>query len=137
MPSLPPKHRPVVRRMTAAPNHDEQRRGSSTSRGYDSKWSRVAKAYKAKHPLCVQCQTLGRIVASTDVDHIVPHGLKAAIDSGDVARIERARRLFWDSRNWQALCAPCHSAKTAREDGGFGNSRFDGRVQNVGRESET
>jgi len=28
--------------------------------------------------------------------------------------------MFWDERNWQALCKPCHDAKTAREDGGFG-----------------
>jgi 5-methylcytosine-specific restriction protein A len=40
------------------------------------------------------------------VDHITPHG-------GDEA-------LFWDRDNWQPLCKPCHDAKTAREDGGFG-----------------
>jgi 5-methylcytosine-specific restriction protein A len=28
-----------------------------------------------------------------------------------------------DGSNWQTLCAPCHSAKTAREDGGFGNRK--------------
>lgn len=27
---------------------------------------------------------------------------------------------------WQPLCAPCHSRKTATEDGGFGN-RWTGR----------
>jgi 5-methylcytosine-specific restriction protein A len=31
--------------------------------------------------------------------------------------------LFWDRSNWQGLCHPCHSAKTATEDGGFGNAR--------------
>jgi len=41
------------------------------------------------------------------VDHIVPH-------RGD-------RALFWDTSNWQPLCKPHHDAKTAREDGGFGN----------------
>ena len=29
--------------------------------------------------------------------------------------------LFWDSSNWQGLCAKCHGIKTASEDGGFGN----------------
>ena len=29
--------------------------------------------------------------------------------------------LFWNASNWQALCKRCHDAKTAREDGGFGN----------------
>ncbi|MGA6536930.1 HNH endonuclease signature motif containing protein [Stenotrophomonas sp. NPDC101269] len=28
-----------------------------------------------------------------------------------------------DLSNLQGLCRPCHSAKTAREDGGFGNRR--------------
>jgi 5-methylcytosine-specific restriction protein A len=45
-------------------------------------------------------------VAANEVDHIKPH-------KGDMA-------LFWDSSNWQSLCKPCHSAKTATEDGGFG-----------------
>ena len=43
------------------------------------------------------------------VDHIAPH-------QGDDA-------LFWDQTNWQPLCNGCHSAKTAREDGGFGNRK--------------
>jgi 5-methylcytosine-specific restriction protein A len=32
--------------------------------------------------------------------------------------------LFWDQSNWQPLCHTCHSKKTAREDGGFGNSEL-------------
>jgi 5-methylcytosine-specific restriction protein A len=35
------------------------------------------------------------------VDHVVPH-------RGDAV-------LFWNKRNWAALCKPCHDAKTARE----------------------
>lgn len=30
--------------------------------------------------------------------------------------------LFWDRTNWQGLAWPCHSRKTARQDGGFGRS---------------
>lgn len=57
----------------------------------------------AEHPVCAMCGA-----PATDLDHKVPH-------KGDVS-------LFWDMGNWQALCAGCHSAKTAREDGGFGNT---------------
>ena len=46
------------------------------------------------------------IVRATVVDHIIPH-------KGD-------QKLFWDTRNWQPLCKPCHDKKTATEDGGFG-----------------
>jgi 5-methylcytosine-specific restriction protein A len=49
------------------------------------------------------------VTEATDVDHIKPH-------KGDMT-------LFWDRTNWQSLCGPCHSAKTAAEDGGFGNAR--------------
>ena len=45
------------------------------------------------------------------VDHIIPH-------KGDEA-------LFWDEDNLQSLCTPCHNQKTAREDGGFGNTKKD------------
>jgi 5-methylcytosine-specific restriction protein A len=51
------------------------------------------------------------------VDHIKPHGLKQAIDSGDSAAIERARALFWDSKNnWQSLCTPCHNSVKQKEE---------------------
>jgi len=52
------------------------------------------------HPLCVACEGKGMVTAANEVDHIVPH-------RGDQA-------LMWDEANWQALCKPCHSAKTAR-----------------------
>ncbi len=48
------------------------------------------------------------MTAATDVDHIQPH-------RGDMT-------LFWDSSNWQPLCHRHHAQKTAREDGGFGNT---------------
>jgi hypothetical protein len=30
---------------------------------------------------------------------------------------------MWDRDGWQSLCATHHGAKTASEDGGFGNKR--------------
>lgn len=82
-------------------------RGSATARGYDGRWRAYRRRYLREHPLCADCERAGRVTAATVVDHIVPH-------RGDAVR-------FWDERNHQALCQPCHSAKTARSDGGFGN----------------
>jgi 5-methylcytosine-specific restriction enzyme A len=76
----------------------ERSRGSSHARGYTRRWSAVAKAHLMKYPLCVIC---GR--PAEEVDHIKPH-------KGDM-------RLFWDPKNRQSLCKPCHSRKTAVEDG--------------------
>lgn len=101
MPVKPGKHRPMLQR---SPVHNARK--TAAQRGYGSKWQKARKAYLARHPLCVHCEAEGRVTPATDLDHRVPH-------KGDM-------RLFWDSSNWQPLCKPHHSAKTAREDGGFG-----------------
>lgn len=59
------------------------------------------------HPECQECMREGRLVRATECDHIKPH-------KGD-------KKLFFDANNLQSLCASCHSRKTAKEDGGFGN----------------
>ncbi|MFF0831010.1 HNH endonuclease [Brevibacillus sp. NPDC003359] len=82
-------------------------RGSSSERGYDARWRKARTNYLSLNPLCVHCWNDGKAMAATVVDHIKPH-------KGD-------KLLFWDRANWQALCATCHSKKTAKEDGGFGN----------------
>lgn len=95
---------------------EDQRRGTAAERGYDSAWSRARVAYLRKHPLCVYCEREHRLTAATVVDHIIEHKLKDAIDSGDEARIARARHLFWDSTNWQSLCAHCHNSRKQAEE---------------------
>ena len=47
------------------------------------------------------------MTAATVVDHIIP--------------AKGSPELFWDEANWQPLCKYHHDAKTAREDGAFGN----------------
>lgn len=76
---------------------------SSSKMGYDSKWVKARRAFLQQHPLCAECLRQGRTTQALVVDHIVPH-------RGD-------RRLFWDRKNWQALCdyrSPynCHGVKT-------------------------
>lgn len=81
-------------------------RASRHERGYDSRWSKFAKSYLLRHPLCVMCKDRGRIVTATCVDHVDGLGPRGA-------------RGF-DETNLRALCARCHSRKTVLEDGGFG-----------------
>lgn len=52
-------------------------------RGYDSRWSKARAAYLRAHPLCVMCERHGRTTAATVVDHIEPHRLGQALDSGN------------------------------------------------------
>jgi 5-methylcytosine-specific restriction enzyme A len=80
----------------------EKKRGTAAQRGYGARWRKARKWYLMNNPICVSCGDV-----ATVVDHIIPH--KGNYD------------LFWDKNNWQSLCSSCHSRKTVKEDGGFGN----------------
>lgn len=94
---------------TEANRYKDRNRVSSAKRGYGVAWRRARLAFLADHPLCEECRREGRLTPATVVDHITPH--------------KGNRELFWDEKNWQALCKRCHDRKTAKEDGGFGNKR--------------
>jgi 5-methylcytosine-specific restriction enzyme A len=80
----------------------ESSRQSSAQRGYGHRWRKARLTFLTNHPLCASCQRIGRITSATLVDHIIPH-------RGD-------QRLFWDVKNWQSLCARCHSSIKQREE---------------------
>lgn len=101
-----PQHRPHHYRTKQEKRKEvDQRRGSSTARGYGYRWQKAREVHLAAHPLCVHCEEEGKTTAATDVDHIKPH-------KGDMD-------LFWDERNWQSLCSTHHKKKTMKE-GAFG-----------------
>lgn len=80
-----------------APRRDDPEQ----SRAYGRSWRTLSARVRGEAPICQGC---GR-APSSDVDHI----------DGDRTNNERA--------NLQALCRACHSYKTARFNGGFGNKR--------------
>lgn len=72
---------------------------------YRYKWEKARKVFLSSNPLCVMCQQQGLIVRANVVDHIIPH-------CGDM-------NLFWDRKNWQALCVDHHNVDKQRiEHGG-------------------
>lgn len=73
-------------------------RESACRRGYGHKWRAAREQFLRRNPLCVECLKRGKIAPATVVDHIIPH-------RGD-------EKLFWEERNWQALCKVCHDRKT-------------------------
>lgn len=89
-----PRHQPDRPRLVVAQQAHDERRGSSTQRGYGYAWQQFRKQYLASHPLCVRCGRPGR-----DVDHRIPRRL----GGGD------------DESNLQTLCGSCHKSKTAKE----------------------
>ena len=60
-------------------------------------WRKSRAMFLRSRPFCVYCHDKGLRVRATVVDHIKPH-------DGD-------QKLFWDTRNWQPLCASCHSGR--------------------------
>ncbi len=94
------RHRQNVRRQY------DQYRGTPAQRGYGYKWRKYREQFLAEHPICEQCWA----EPATDVDNISP-----VIGPDDP--------LFWDPTNHRALCHSCHSKKTNKFDGGFGNPR--------------
>jgi len=76
-------------------------------------------AHLAREPLCRHCALNNRVTAATDVDHV----------DGDDGNN--------DPSNHQSLCRSCHSAKTARENGGFGREAANpsGRTEFGGADS--
>lgn len=101
-----PTHHKTARRA------EDTRRGTAASRGYGSRWQRARAAFLAEHPLCVMCEREGRVTAATVVDHIDPH-------RGDMEK-------FWDSSQWQSLCASHHNRdKQSLEKGGTPRVAFD------------
>ena len=59
------------------------------------RWRKARLAFIKNNPLCVVCNKL-----ATVVDHIKPVRL-----GGE----------FWNSENWQSMCATCHNRKSGNE----------------------
>lgn len=105
MPKAARKHRPytpLARRHCPPEQSRQARRVFATN---SAAWRAIRSAVLAAEPLCRMCAARGITRAAQHVDHV----------DGDPGNN--------DPSNLQPLCAPCHSRKTATEDGGFGNRR--------------
>lgn len=101
--TLPPRVKAAPVRITPhrPPEADRQaRRALATN---SAAWRRLRASVLAAEPLCRECGKKGRVTAASCVDHV----------DGDA--------MNNDPSNLQPLCSPCHSRKTAQQDGGFGN----------------
>jgi len=90
----------------------EKSRPSARRRGYDAQWERESKAFLAQLENRYCCCGCGK--RADVVHHHKSH-------RGD-------RSLFWDRANWRPMAFACHSAHTAKHDGGFGNPTQSNRV---------
>lgn len=98
----------------AARRASDDRRGSSSSRGYGYAWQQARSQFLRENPLCAEHAKQGRSEPAVVVDHIVAPRLHEAKESGDPVRIAEAQRLFWSRKNWQPLCKHCHDSVKQR-----------------------
>lgn len=85
-------------------SEEPEGRKTSAQRGYGYKWQQARKHFldQPGNQLCVMCSKQGYVTPASVVDHIIPH-------KGDL-------KLFWDRKNWQPLCAPCHNRDKQSEE---------------------
>jgi 5-methylcytosine-specific restriction enzyme A len=103
--TVAPRLKPAPLRLPQPKPADRQRRRALPTNS--TTWRAIRNAQLDKEPLCRECAKAGRVTAANTCDHI----------DGD------CNNNPIDGSNYQSLCGPCHSSKTAREDGGFGNAR--------------
>ncbi len=105
MPSRPAVHSLA----TGAPRHDDEvtearrRQGRRQYRTNSKEWRAIREQQLRRQPLCEDCLDEGRTEAADTVDHRDGNSWNNA------------------TSNLRSLCRSCHSSKTARHDGGFGN----------------
>lgn len=100
MPTRPPKHRPFSHAQhNPKPARKQDRRESSTKRGYGIEWQKLRRAVLAENPLCAHCLKRGEYTTATDVDHVIPFD----------GRYDEKRL---DASNLQPLCSRCHDVKS-------------------------
>ncbi len=92
-------------RQTLKARLPQPKRRKTVARGYGGSWPKKRLSFLCRHTICARLGQPGCRGVPNEVDHIVPLSQGGADDES----------------NWQALCKPCHSRKTAREDGGFGS----------------
>ncbi len=78
----------------------DKSRGTRQARGYGAEWTKLRElVLRRDGGLCQVCLAAGNITSAREVDHVTP---KAEGGTEDLA-------------NLQAICKPCHQAKTAKE----------------------
>ena len=78
----------------------DDRRMSSSKRGYDRRWQQIRLLALSRQPLCCDCEQAGLIVAANEVHHI------KALRNGGTHAMD----------NLLCLCHACHSKRTIKGD---------------------
>lgn len=67
---------------------------------HTARWLRLRRDKLSANPLCERCLEEGRVLAATEVHHVVP--VEDAVNDAEKAR------LMFDPTNLRSLCHACH-----------------------------
>ena len=84
--------------------YEQYGRDPAKKKRYGRSWRRIRDQQLAEHPLCEQCEKIGKINPAREVHHIKPLSKGGMNEPG----------------NLMSLCTSCHSEITAREGGRWG-----------------
>lgn len=90
-----------------------------------ARWRRLRRLKLSHQPLCEHCLRAGRIVAATEVHHIIP--VESAPDPAAM------RRLMFAYTNLAALCPACHDEAHRLLASHSAQARRDRRRSELGR----
>ncbi|GAB5505799.1 MAG: hypothetical protein Rhirs2KO_09620 [Rhizobiaceae bacterium] len=105
----------------ARPLNDGDRRGNARQRGYNTRWDKASATFKLRHPHCLGCSAMGRMVATEVPDHVEPH-------KGD-------QKKFWNTAMWQPACRWHHDVIKPRLERMFAEGEIE--VDQLWLDSET
>lgn len=105
--TLPPRIKAAPSRITQHKAPEASRQARRELATNCAAWRAIRKAQLQREPLCRECGKANKVTSANTCDHI----------DGDCNNNPK------DGSNYQSLCGPCHSRKTAAEDGGWGNAR--------------
>lgn len=90
----------------------DKRRLSSSQRGYDADWQRVRDAVIIERGLrCEACHRLG-VLRKRDATRSMP-----VLEVDHIVSVAERPDLRLEPSNLRVLCRPCHSRRTARDQG--------------------
>lgn len=89
---------PRIKTLSSRSLRDKQQSNGRTLALNGAAWAKLRRLVLSEQPLCAECERMGRITASRDVDH----------HDNDPTNNERS--------NLVGLCSPCHSEKTQRHE---------------------
>jgi 5-methylcytosine-specific restriction protein A len=97
------------------PEHTQRKPSRRPSTAYEAKakafyasmtWRKLSEYHRTRSPLCVACESIGRVTVGDVADHIV--------------EIKDDWSLRAEPTNLQTLCHSCHNTKTAQVKGARG-----------------